>query len=98
MHPSGALYFEWDEGNESELAAHHITAEEVEQVFWHDHPLWLRNKQGHRARWIMIGTTLGGRMLTVGVLLKEGGNALRAATGWDADEGERTQYERKRRR
>jgi len=98
VHPSYALLFEWDEGNERELAAHRVMAEEVEQVFWHDHPLWLPNKKGRSAAWMMIGRTLGGRLLTIGVLVKDDGETLRAITGWDADEGERTQYLRKRRR
>ena len=33
MHPSQAEEFEWDEGNERELAAHHIRPEEVEEVY-----------------------------------------------------------------
>lgn len=43
----------------------------------------------------MVGKTLGGRLLTIVVLYEEG-DTLRAITGWDADDGERTQYERRR--
>ena len=39
------LEFEWDSANESELARHHITLREVDQVFDNE-PVWVRNKVG----------------------------------------------------
>jgi uncharacterized DUF497 family protein len=98
VHPSDAIILEWDEGNESELAAHHITTAEVDEVFERDNPAWVPNKRGRSGNWLMIGMTMGGRLLAIVVLLKEDGDTLRPITGWDADEGERTLYSRKRRR
>lgn len=98
MHPSQAIAFEWDEGNERELARHHVTAEEVEQVFLTDHPLWARNRRGRSGEWLMVGVTTGGRLLTVVIRMKDDGDTLRAITGWDSATGERTQYLSKRRR
>src|SRR4051812_2392925 len=53
VHPSQATEFEWDDGNERELAMHRITATEVEQVFWMNHPLWARNKIGRSGDWLI---------------------------------------------
>jgi hypothetical protein len=45
---------EWDEGNESELARHHITPTEVHQVL-DSEPIWARNRAGragtHHCGW-----------------------------------------------
>lgn len=91
MHPSQAEEFEWDEGNERELAAHRIRPEEVEEVYC-DHPIFMRNKQGRSGDWKMVGYTDAGRALTIIVLVKDAGRILRAITGWDAPRGDRSRY------
>lgn len=92
MHPSKATGFEWDEGNENELAPHHIAADEVEQVFWQGRPLWARNKKGAAGDWLMVGLTLGGRLLTIVVQVNDEDATLRPVTGWEATAGQRKQY------
>lgn len=56
--------FEWDQGNESELARHRIFPEEVEQVFDND-PAWASNKRNRPGNRLMVGRTNSGRVLTI---------------------------------
>jgi uncharacterized DUF497 family protein len=88
-----SVEFEWDEGNESELARHHITPEEVEQVLDNE-PIWGRNKGGRAGDFVMYGRSHGGRPLTIIVLVKTDG-IIRPITGWDMAPGERTRYLRR---
>lgn len=92
-HPAHAECWHWDEGNESELARHHITAAEVEEVFADD-PTWVPNRRRRSGDWKMIGDTSGGRLLTIVVRHDNDARLLRPITGWDATEGERTRYGR----
>jgi hypothetical protein len=64
VHPSEAEGFDWDDGNEDELARHHITPHEVEQVFDNE-PTWGANKRLAAGKWLMVGRTNGGRVLTI---------------------------------
>jgi len=89
----GQAGFEWDEGNESELARHHITPEEVEQVFDND-PVWASNKRNRPGNRLMFGRTNSGRELTVVVRIQPDMEIIRAITGWDSTRGERTRYGR----
>lgn len=57
---------EFDDWNEAEMARHRVTAREVRQVLDGD-PAFFRNKKRHAAPIIMVGATLGGRLLTVPV-------------------------------
>lgn len=82
--------FEWDEGNESELARHRIAPEEVEQVFDND-PVWASNKRNRPSNRLMIGRTDSGRELTIVVRIQLG-EMIRAITGWDSTRGERSRY------
>jgi len=91
MHPSRAEGFEWDDGNEEELARHHVKAMEVEQVFAND-PRWARNKKSGSGDWRMVGRADGGRILTIIVLWKEEERTIRAVTGWDATDGDRNRF------
>ena len=83
VHPSEASEFEWDEGNESELAGHSVTLDEVEQVF-DNGPEWIPNKRNRAGDWKMVGYTNGGRSLTIIVRETGYGYHLRAITGWDS--------------
>ncbi len=91
MHPGLAEEFEWEEGNERELAAHHVRPSEVEAVFLNG-PIGMRNKQGRSGDWKMVGFTDAGRALTLIVLVKDAGRVLRPITGWDAPRGDRSRY------
>lgn len=83
MHPAEASEFQWDEGNESELARHGIRPEEVEEVF-DNHPVWTPNKRHRAGHWRMTGLTHGGRRLTIIVQHVSNEYILRAITGWEA--------------
>lgn len=61
-HPSQAEIWSWNEGNESELAAHDISPDEVEQVFAR-RPRWAANKKDRPGDWKMMGLTKGGEAL-----------------------------------
>ena len=85
--------FEWDEGNESELARHRITLQEVEEVFFNE-PVWASNRRGRAGNRVMIGRTDGGRALTIIVRVELSTETIRAITGWESTRGERTRYAR----
>jgi uncharacterized DUF497 family protein len=94
VHPGGDEAFEWDEDNERELARHHITPYEVEQVLDNE-PTWARNKRGRAGDWIMVGRTNGGRILTIVVKLNAAADTVRPVTGWGSTQGEQTRYLRR---
>jgi len=90
-HPRDAEVIELDDGNESELAGHHISAVEVTQLLLNE-PTWAPNKKGRAGLWLAVGYTNGGRALTVPVAYDEVRLAVRPITGWDTTAGERTRY------
>jgi uncharacterized DUF497 family protein len=90
-HPRHAQSWEWDEANESELAAHHIDPEEVHQV-WAARPQWAPNRKHRAGDWKMLGRTLGGRRLAIVVRYLPESRALRPITGWDATAVETSKY------
>lgn len=90
-HPREAESWEWDEDNESELAAHGISVDEVEQV-WAEGPEWVRNKKHRAGDYKMLGPTFGGRLLTIVVRYNPDRRSNRAITGWDSTDGEKTRY------
>ena len=90
MHPNDAEGFEWDDGNVDELAAHHITPYEVEEVF-DNLPGWGRNKRSGAGNYKMVGRTDAGRVLTIVILWRENLRLIRPITGWDSTDGERAQ-------
>lgn len=89
--PYDAEGWDWDEGNETELAGHHIVPEEVYTV-WENGPLFVPNVKHRAGDWKMIGVTSGGRRLTIIVRFEEERLLNRAITGWDSTEGERSKY------
>lgn len=90
-HPATATGWDWDDGNERELAAHGITPFEVEQVFSND-PVWAPNRRHRAGDWKMVGRTDGGRRLTIVIRFRQDVHELRPITGWDATDGELTRY------
>lgn len=90
-HPTQAETFDWDEGNEAELAAHHISPAEVHQV-WENGPLFVPNIRHRAADYKMVGLTSGGRRLTIVVRYDSERRLLRPITGWDITPGERSRY------
>jgi hypothetical protein len=91
VHPRDAEDLEFDEVNEVHLARRGITATEVVQV-WTDGPVYVPNKKGLTATWLMLGDTSGGRPLTVAVLTIERLLRLRPITGWNSSAGELTRW------
>lgn len=90
-HPRNAKFIEFDDGNESELAAHRINAVEVTQLLLNE-PTWAPNTKGRAGLWLAVGCTNGGRALTVPVAYDEVRRAIRPITGWDSTSGERIRY------
>lgn len=95
MHPWDADDLEFDEVNEAHLALHGISATEVTQV-WLSRPVYVPNKKGLTAAWLMLGDTLGGRSLTVAVVTMEEVLRLRPITGWNSTAGELTRWRPRR--
>jgi hypothetical protein len=91
LHPRCADDLEFDVINEAHLAQRSITATEVTQV-WLNHPLYVPNKKGLTATWLMFGDTEGGRSLTVAIVTLESVLRLRPITGWNSAAGELTRW------
>ncbi len=94
-HPVEADAWDWDDGNESELARHGIGTTEVEDVFLSD-PRWVPNKRHRAGDWKMLGRTRGGRRLTIVVRYDPARRLLRPITGWDTTVAERSRYSKGR--
>lgn len=91
LHPTDADDLEFDEVNEAHLARHGISVTEVTQV-WLNGPVYVPNKKGLAATWLMLGDTQGGRSLTVAVVTLEEVLRLRPITGWNSSAGELTRW------
>jgi hypothetical protein len=90
-HPSCAEWWEWDEGNEEELARHHITPQETYEVRTNN-PIWIPNRRYRAGDWKMLGRTDGGRPLAIVIRYYTDRSTLRPITGWDATVGEQSKY------
>jgi uncharacterized DUF497 family protein len=91
LHPSEADDLDFDDENEAHLARHGITPLEAHQVFV-GKPIFVPNRKGLTATWLMLGDTAGGRTLTVAVLCLETQRRLRPITGWNSTAGELTRW------
>jgi hypothetical protein len=96
LHPSEADDLEFDEVNEAHLARHSISATEVVQA-WQNEPVYVPNRQGLSATWLMLADTDGGRPLTVAVITLEVWLRLRPVTGWTSSNWELTKWRPSRR-
>jgi uncharacterized DUF497 family protein len=94
MHPRDAEGLHFDDDNEAHLAGHRLSIAEVSQV-WLNSPLYVPNKKGLTAAWLMLGDTHGGRAVTVAVLVLEIPRLLRPITGWDSTAAELTRWREK---
>jgi uncharacterized DUF497 family protein len=90
MTPEDAEAWEWDEGNEYELAKHRVTPEEVEQA-WQNTGAYVRNTNRADSSKIM-GATDGGRALSVIVVVDSIRKTMRPVTGWDMPTSDKTRY------
>ena len=91
VHPRDAEVWEWDEANEAELAAHGVDPEEVHEL-WQNGPVWVPNRRRRTGDWKMLGTTVGGRRLTIVMRYYQDSRTLRAITGWEATNDEQSKY------
>jgi len=93
MHPepNSVANVAFDDGNERELAGHHVSRGEVLEVFDNE-PLWRRDPRDRAGNRQAIGRTNGGRLLTVVALSDGNTGVLRPITAWDASPAERTSY------
>jgi hypothetical protein len=80
-------------GAEDELAAHGVTPDEVLEVSWDD-PAFFRDTVGLRE--LMIGRSMGGRLLTIVVQAAPDFGVWDVVTGWDSGTGEQTAWQRAR--
>ncbi len=74
--PADAEFLEIDEGNELHITKHGVTVAELEQVF-ENYPVWLPNKRGRSATYLMVGWTYGGRPIIAAVIYDEIRRAVR---------------------
>ncbi len=91
VHPLHHEGFEWDEGNENHLAEARIQWWEVEEVFW-NRPKYAKDRASEPGDYFMFGLTDTGRALTVVIIANDVTLRLRAITGWESDQSERTRY------
>jgi hypothetical protein len=91
LHPREADDLVFDEVNEAHLGRHRILATEVTQV-WLNEPVYVPDRKGLAAAWLMLGDTSGGRSLTVAVITVERIRCVRPITGWNSTTGELTRW------
>lgn len=92
------LEIDAEDGNRFHIERHGITADEVFQVLDNSLYVIIRNRNEHRAPYVMIGPTYGGRLLTIPIAPTDLDGVWRPSTAWDAKRGERTVYDNSRRR
>ncbi len=80
-----------DEWNEAEMARHGVTPRDVLQVL-NGSPKFFPNKKPHSARILMVGRTLGRRLLTVPLAETSIREVWRPATAFDSDGDEAARY------
>ena len=79
--------FDWDEYNENEIWKHGVRDFEVEECFENEyfvipHPKWKSEPKKYEHRYVIKGSTHGGRKLLI-IVQHIGGNFLRVVTVWD---------------
>src|ERR687883_586369 len=94
--PAFAEGFEWDDeeedtGNTAHLARHGITPVEAEEVYY-NRGVFARNKREGSGDWLLVGSTTGGRTLTLILSYDPTRRIMRIFTGWDATPRERAKY------
>lgn len=80
-------------GAEDELADHGVTPDEVLEASWDD-PAFFRDTVAQRE--LMIGRSMGGRLLTIVVQATSEFGVWDVVTGWDSSSGERMAWQRAR--
>ena len=75
--------FDWDEHNERHLARHGISRSDAEDVLSGNHVLVEYQTRGDEQRWVAVGATRSGRIISIVFVLR--GEAMRPITAWDTD-------------
>jgi len=75
--------YDWDEHNEAHLEKHGISRSDAEDVLTGDHILLEYQLEDHEQRWIAVGASRTGRILSIVFAVR--GEAIRPITGWSAD-------------
>jgi uncharacterized DUF497 family protein len=75
---------DWDARNEQHLARHGISRHDAEDVLLGNHVLLDFQTEHDEPRWIAVGATRTGRILTLVFAIR--GEGMRPITGWPADE------------
>jgi len=84
--------FDWDEHNERHLAQHGISRADAEDVLSGNHMLLEHQMEGDEQRWIALGATRAGRILSIVFSVR--GEAVRPITGWQAEKETADMYVR----
>ena len=75
--------FDWDDHNERHLGIHGISRSDAEDVLSGNHILLEFQMEGDEQRWIAVGATRAGRILSIVFAVRR--QAMRPITGWVAD-------------
>jgi len=78
----------WDEQNEEHIAKHGVTPREVNQMVENPH-IFVRNRRHRRGQLLMIGSTHGGRVLTVALAKAKSKDAWRPTTAYGATDAQK---------
>jgi hypothetical protein len=85
-----ALRFDWDQANTEHIASHHVTPEEVEQVFANDEMDIDYDVTGGEERWTVLGQTDQMRVLIVVFMMRD--EFVRTVTAYEAGARARAEY------
>jgi len=78
----------WDEANEGHLAEHGVSVREVAQMLSNPHVI-VRNRRKRSTRHLLIGSTHGGRILTVPLAQTADQSTWRPVTAFPATKAQR---------
>jgi len=75
------LEFDWDRHNEGHLAIHGISRSDAENVLSGNHILLAFQMQGNEQRWIAVGATRAGRILSIVFTIRSDAANYRLGSG-----------------
>jgi uncharacterized DUF497 family protein len=87
--------FAWDETNSAHVRRHRVWDWEVDQILGNDHVV-VPNRNRRRRRLFVIGTTDGGRVVTVAIERTRVRGTYRPITAWPSTGPERAKLEKRR--
>jgi uncharacterized protein len=84
------LGFDWDQANIEHIAGHHVTPEEVEQVFANDEADIDYDVIGGEERWTVVGETDKARVLLIVFTMRD--DLVRTVTAYEASGRMQAEY------